>query len=331
MEQVYTLFPSLVELSKTENIIFMKKMSGVGTTGQNADALTYTKWSCHNPPTLQNLMEDKVLTRDIKYIHLAIGREIEGYPGRLRYLTRNFGQYKLETEMERRASNHSDICCACQDLNSNKIRFSKHCGHVICIPCVIGFHCSLIGKYIHCPSCNALLDLSLFDRMYFKDRRWDDYYDDAEEDASSEAPLENSAYEGHDEQGFDAVIDDENLHNHEEEVFNSSSALVNLLENDSVEVDERNNEDCSDLNNSVTVLTYPTVSQQPKEIQSHSFVNDNHKRVRQPSLKGKHSSAQSKPAVTTRGGNKKARTVTDPTTSSSSSSNSTKIAKKTKA
>lgn len=89
MEQLYTQFPILANIVSTGNddVVFMKKHVQVGT-GQHSDLLTFTKWTTSKPPTLVELQQDKILTKDTNCIHLAVAKEIVGYPGRLRYLNK---------------------------------------------------------------------------------------------------------------------------------------------------------------------------------------------------------------------------------------------------
>lgn len=223
MDQIFSIFPALLEISYEENLVFMKKNAAVGT-GVNADALTFTKWSTSNPPTLNQALTEKILTNNIHSIHLVSAKDIVGYPGRLRYLKKNFKNYNLEnspTTIEFHKPEYK--CSACNDFNRNKVIFNQRkCGHVVCIPCIIGIslkHSAFApddeDRFILCPvdGCNFRWNVNS-DGSYeeqFTDKQWDDYWG---WDSSSDETNKSSAI----------TPEDDELNYNEEDHHDTSSS-----------------------------------------------------------------------------------------------------------
>jgi hypothetical protein len=72
MEQVFVHFPLLRDIQA--EVVLLRKVGRVGSYG-NSNLLERTPYNLSNVPDLRRLMEEKILTRDIKTLYFGMAED----------------------------------------------------------------------------------------------------------------------------------------------------------------------------------------------------------------------------------------------------------------
>lgn len=72
MEQVFVHFPLLRDINA--EVVLLRKVGRVGAFG-NSNFLERTQYNTHTVPDLKKLMEEKILTRDIKTLYFGMAED----------------------------------------------------------------------------------------------------------------------------------------------------------------------------------------------------------------------------------------------------------------
>lgn len=72
MEQVFVHFPLLREIQA--EVVLLRKVGRVGSYG-NSNLLERTQYNLSTVPDLRRLMEEKILTRDIKTLYFGMAED----------------------------------------------------------------------------------------------------------------------------------------------------------------------------------------------------------------------------------------------------------------